>query len=185
MPKILPQLNHVGIYVSDMDGMVKFYTKVLNMAVTDAGVAASVGTNCTFLSSDPRAHHQLVLITWPKGRERGPGNVNQLSFKIETIAELRALCERVDRAGVAPTKPLNHGNALSVYTHDPEGNGVELYMDLPWHVSQPFGDPLDLRQSDAQIMRTTEERVRLDPSFQPRDRWAEQVKRILSETQTG
>ena len=33
--------------------------------------------------------------------------------------------------------PLCHGNALSLYFKDPEGNGLEVFWDTPWHVSQP------------------------------------------------
>jgi catechol 2,3-dioxygenase len=181
MVKVLPQINHVGIYVHDTDRMVDFYTRVLGMAITDSGEAASVKTHVTFLSSNPRSHHQLVLVQWPEGRERGPSTVNQLSFKVETIDELRTLLEKVRNARVAEVKPLNHGNALSVYTHDPEGNGIELYMDLPWYVSQPFGDPLDLSQPDDDILRLTEARVRSDPTFQPRSEWAEGLKRRLEQ----
>jgi catechol 2,3-dioxygenase len=177
--KIRPQITHVGIYVSDLDLMVRFYTQVLNMLVTDSGEAASVGTQVTFLSSSPTSHHQLVLLRYPEGRPRGPSNVNQLSFKLRSIAELRTIQQALKTANVAPLKPLNHGNALSIYTQDPEGNGIEIYFDLPWYVSQPFGDPLDLSLTDDEIMRLTHARVRRDPSFQPRDEWAEGLRQRI------
>jgi hypothetical protein len=34
---------------------------------------------------------------------------------------------------------------------DPEGNTVEVYLDTPWYVPQPHGDPLGLEKSDSQI----------------------------------
>lgn len=181
MTKVLPQINHVGIYVYDISKMVDFYTGVLNLVVTDSGEALSVNTTVAFLSASPTSHHQLVLVQFPKDHPRGPSTVNQLSFKVNSIAELRILQERVREAGVAPMKPLNHGNALSIYTHDPEGNGIELYMDLPWYVSQPFGDPLDLSLSDEDILSATELRVRSDPSFQKRADWAAGLERRLRE----
>lgn len=181
MTKVLPQINHVGIYVHDLVKMTEFYTTVLNMAVTDSGEAASVATSVTFLSASPTSHHQLVLIQFPPDRPRGPSTVNQLSFKVSAIAELRELHKRVLDADVAPTRPMNHGNALSIYTHDPEGNGIELYMDLPWYVGQPFGDPLDLSLSDDEIFALTERRVRADPTFQTRSEWAAGLERRLRE----
>ena len=39
---------------------------------------------------------------------------------------------------------LAEGDAWSVYSADPEGNGLEAYVDSPWHVAQPHGRPLDL-----------------------------------------
>ena len=67
---------------------------------------------------------------------------------------------------------LNHGNALSIYCLDPEDNTVEVYLDTPWYVSQPHGDPLDLDQDDAAIWADTERIVRTDPSFMPVAEWS-------------
>jgi catechol 2,3-dioxygenase len=36
---------------------------------------------------------------------------------------------------------------------------------MPFHVSQPHGDPLDLSKSDEEILRETEAVCRSDPSF--------------------
>jgi catechol 2,3-dioxygenase-like lactoylglutathione lyase family enzyme len=49
MPKW--ELSHVGIYVTDMDRMRDFYTKVLGFKVMDAGTLRN-GITLTFLSKD-------------------------------------------------------------------------------------------------------------------------------------
>jgi catechol 2,3-dioxygenase len=67
---------------------------------------------------------------------------------------------------------LNHGNALSIYCLDPEDNTVEVYLDTPWYVSQPHGDPLDIDLDDAAIWLETERIVRSDPSFMPVEEWS-------------
>jgi catechol 2,3-dioxygenase len=66
---------------------------------------------------------------------------------------------------------LNHGNSLSIYFADLEGNTVEVYTDTPYYVAQPHGDPLDLAKSDEEILRETEAIVRQDPTFMPLDEW--------------
>lgn len=180
--RVLPQLNHVGIYVNDIDAMTTFYTNGLNLVVTDEGDAKSVGTKVTFLSASPQQHHQLVLIQNPADHDRKASTVNQLSFKVTNLSELRALHEQIVKAGARKARPMNHGNALSIYSADPEGNGIELYMDLPWYVSQPFGDPLDLRMSDEEIFETTERRVRSEPTFRSREDWAEGLRKELGGT---
>ena len=43
---------------------------------------------------------------------------------------------------------MNHGNSWSLYFNDPEDNTVEIYMDTPWYVAQPFADDLDLDLPD-------------------------------------
>jgi catechol 2,3-dioxygenase len=67
---------------------------------------------------------------------------------------------------------VNHGNAISIYFMDPEQNQVEVYLDTPWHVSQPHGDPLDLAKPDAEIWAETERIVRADPTYLPAEQWS-------------
>jgi catechol 2,3-dioxygenase len=64
-------------------------------------------------------------------------------------------------------RPVNHGNAWSVYFKDPEGNTVEAYLDTPFHVPQPHGEFLDLSKSDEEIVRETEAACRKEPGFMP------------------
>jgi catechol 2,3-dioxygenase len=58
-----------------------------------------------------------------------------------------------------------------VYFTDPEGNGLECFVDTPFHVAQPHGDPLDLSMSDAEIEADTAARLADKPEFQPFDTW--------------
>jgi catechol 2,3-dioxygenase len=52
---------------------------------------------------------------------------------------------------------VSHGNALSVYFFDPEGNRVELYYKTGLPVPQPHGDPIDLARSDAELLSDAKE----------------------------
>jgi len=57
---------------------------------------------------------------------------------IGTLADLRALNDVLaSDHRVTQIVPLTHGNAWSVYFRDPELNGVEVFIDTPWHVRQP------------------------------------------------
>ena len=56
-----------------------------------------------------------------------------------------------------------------MYFPDPEGNQIEIYLDTPWHVAQPHGDPIDFSKSDAEIYAETEARVRADPTFKAKE----------------
>ena len=61
--------------------------------------------------------------------------------------------------------PLTHGNAWSVYFRDPEFNGVEVFIDTPWHVRQPQGEPLDLDKSNDEIVEATRAHFSKEPEF--------------------
>ena len=46
--------------------------------------------------------------------------------------------ERLAAAAVDSVIPVSHGNAWSLYFTDPEGNGLECFVDSPFHVAQPY-----------------------------------------------
>jgi catechol 2,3-dioxygenase len=159
------RLAHMGIYVKDMEVMRRFYTEVLGLLVTDEGEGRN-GAYLTFLSGSRDNHHQIVLAT---GRRdiSGDNPINQISFMVDSLADLREVKRRATSLGATDMRPVNHGNAWSVYFKDPEGNTVEAYLDTPFHVRQPHGELLDLSKSDQEILQETEESCCKDPSFMP------------------
>jgi catechol 2,3-dioxygenase len=98
--------------------------------------------------------------------------VMQVSFKVDAIDDLRRVHAGALAAGATKMRTMNHGNALSIYFEDIEGNIVEVYLDTPWYIPQPHGDPLDLSKPDAQIWAETEAACRADPGFEPVQSWA-------------
>jgi catechol 2,3-dioxygenase-like lactoylglutathione lyase family enzyme len=173
-----PQLafSHLGIFVRDLAGMEAFYTGLLGFTVTDRGdYAAPTGpTYLVFLSRDPDEHHQIVLAT---GRPEGLAfsTLNQISFRVPDLAALRALHAELPRFAAADVRPLYHGNAMSVYFRDPEGNRLEVFMDMPWYVTQPCGIPLELGRPDGEIWRWAEDTARGLPGFRPRGEWRREM----------
>src|SRR5262249_759716 len=131
-----PSLSHFGIHVTDLAAMENFYTRVLGLLVSDPG-ALPRGPPLTFLSRHPAQHHQLVRVTGrPPGVEYNI--VNQISFKLQSLGDLKAAYVRLRDAGAKPFRVVTHGNAWSVYFPDPEGNRIELFVDTPWHTPQPY-----------------------------------------------
>ena len=171
--------SHLGIYVRGIERMVDFYTRFLGFHITDRGTLPLPGTpQIVFLSRDPNEHHQIALVS---GREAtGGSTVNQISFHLRSLVDLRRLYAALqEEPGLGPTFPLNHGTAWSVYTHDPEGNMLEFFVETPWYVPQPVADPLDLSQSDEEIARTTEASYEGRPGFQPIEQWRRTFARQL------
>jgi len=159
-------LSHLGICCFDLPSMLAFYTGVLGMTQSDRGELPSpFDAELVFLTTDPSEHHQLVLASGRREGEiqQGPAlggsfgtAIFQLSFRLEDLATLRRVRQRLADAGCTHLIPINHGNAWSLYTRDPEGNALEFVVDSPWFVHQPCGEGLDLGQSDAEILRQTE-----------------------------
>ena len=174
--QIHPQLSHCGVYARDIDTMVAFYTKTIGLVVSDRGIG-SRGGELAFMTAAPGHHHQLVVVS---GRApEGISTVNQLSFKVGDLDQLKAMHHRVRDAGVTEFRQTSHGNALSIYFPDPEGNMVEIYMDTPWYVPQPHSVPIDLSLPNDEIMAQTEKHCRETSGFMPLEEWQAEVERRL------
>lgn len=164
--------SHIGIYAHDVERMAAFYTNVLDFTVTDRGELPGPNGPMTlvFMSRDPDEHHQIVLIS---GRpEQVTFNViNQISLKGDSLDSLRGIYGKLQEVGAEGIDPVTHGNSLSIYARDPEGNRLELYIDLPWYVNQPLRVPADLTLDDEQLMQALEAHARSLPGFRPRAEW--------------
>lgn len=173
--------SHCGIFVTDLDRMVDFYTRYLGFVVSDRGrVGAS---EFAFITRNPAEHHQIVMAT---GRKKGEQNtIQQLSFRVDDLAMMRRLYASVRRAGDLVTLdgptlgPMSHTVALSVYFGDPDGNRVELFVDTPWYITQPTREPLDLSLSDADLLAAVEAFARRQPGFRPRAEWSAEMRRRI------
>jgi catechol-2,3-dioxygenase len=160
--------SHIGLYVRDLAVMEDFYTRVLGFAVTDRGNLGAV--QLVFLSRVPEEHHQVVLASGRPG-EAHFNVINQISFRVEGVGALRHFHTAVQRERVTDVSPVSHGNAISLYFRDPEGNRIELFFDTPWYCAQPCREPVDFSLSDAEILAATERIARSLPDFQPREVW--------------
>lgn len=185
-------LSHFGLSCFDLAKMEDFYTRVLGMTVTDRG-DVGIGS-LVFLTTDPSEHHQLVLAS---GRTEGTvldgpvlggsfgAAIFQLTFRLEDLATLRRIQQRLIAEGNDNFVPLNHGNSWSLYTRDPEGNALELVVDSPWFVHQPSGEYLDLALDDDEILRQTEALCRATGDWKPYAEWRADVARRIAADQAS
>ncbi len=178
-------LGHTTLAVRDIDTMVAFYTEVLGFHVTNRGEPVPGMGEMAFLSQDPSAHHQIVLVEEAEPPARGFALTDHLAFRTGTLDDLRAIGRRLEEAKVEGVMPISHGNAWSLYFPDPEGNGVECFVDSPFHVAQPHAGPLDLDASDDEIEATTRRTIELLPEFQPFDEWRRAMAARLAEPARG
>ena len=172
VPASSVSIGHVGLLVRDMDRMAAFFCDVLGFKLTDKG------EKIRFLSRDPRQHHQVVL---SPGRPDVPEMINQLSFKVGTLEEVRAIHAALAKSpDVSDIRPITHGNAWSVYFRDPENNRIEFYCDTPWHIPQPFGRPVDFAKPVERIYDETKAMCEATPGFMPMEQYKEQLARRLA-----
>ncbi len=174
--------SHVGFRVHDIELMAAFYSGLLGLEVTDRGTLPFPGEpKIVFLSSDPEEHHQVILMEGRQGSPGEEGMLQQLSFRVESLADLRAMQAAIEEAGVTGFRPMAHGTTWSLYFPDPEGNIIECFVNTPWHVRQPVLDDIDLSLSDEEIFAQTEAAYKDAPDFKPRQDWMEALGRRFDE----
>lgn len=143
-------VGHVHLKVSDLDRSEAFYRDVLGLAVTQR-----YGSQAVFLSAGGY-HHHVGLNTWMSRGGRPPAEgatgLYHAAFLYPTRADLARAVRHVLARGVELEGAADHGVSHAVYLRDPDGNGIELYWDLPraeWPQDAQGGlemvtEPLDL-----------------------------------------
>ena len=141
-------LGHVGLYCHDLGKMRDFYARVLGLTITDEDLERGI----CFLSAAPDSEHHELALAQANHPAQKTHNVQQVSFKVQSLADVRAFYHRVQDAGMKIDRTVSHGIACSVYFYDPEDNRIELYYTTPYHVRQPLGEPIDLDRPDAELL---------------------------------
>jgi len=152
MPKVT-SLGHLGLYVRDMERSVKFYRDILGIQVSDRSPRGAV-----FMTAQNRLveHHELLLA--PGRNDDGKANIlQQISFHCASIADVKEFYRVFVDNNVPINRCVSHGNTVSIYAEDPDGNSVEVYWPTGVDVPQPFGKPMDLSKSEAEIMQQLEQ----------------------------
>ena len=112
-----------------------------------------------FISQDPTEHHQIVFVSGMPTGEHQFVMADHLAFRTGSLDDLRAdRRDRLAEAGVEGVIPISHGNAWSLYFNDPEGNGLECFVDSPFHVAQPYAERTRPRQRPTTRSRRPPER---------------------------
>lgn len=147
MPEITG-LGHVGLYCHDLGKMRDFYSRILGLTIADEDGKRGI----CFLSARPEAEHHELALVQVKDRGQKTQFVQQVSFKVKSLADVREFYHRLLDTGIRIDRTVTHGIACSVYFYDPEDNRVELYYTTPYQVRQPLGEHIDLDRPDEELL---------------------------------
>jgi catechol-2,3-dioxygenase len=131
----IKELGHIVLYVHDIDRSAAFYGDVLGWKRLQAAENGPLGRIPVALFSSGRTHHELLLIEvgedaqdLPRGRHVG---LYHFGLKVgDSDDELRAAIRRCQEAGVNIVGSSDHTVTHSLYITDPDGNEIELYIDV-------------------------------------------------------
>ena len=116
-----PELGHVHLKVTDLDESVDFYEDVLRLRERERR------GRFVFLSWGDRHHDVALQEVRGSADSTGPG-LYHLAVEVPDRAGLKALHDRL-RNWTKDVTAVDHGISESLYFSDPDGIGIEVYVD--------------------------------------------------------
>ena len=135
----IKELGHIVLYVRDIERSAAFYRDVLGWRQIVPGADGSSplpAPIAAFSAPSDRTHHELLLIevgpdaaSQPEGRRVG---LYHFGLKVgDSDDQLREALDRLREAGTPVLGASDHTVTHSLYIADPDGNEIELYVDVP------------------------------------------------------
>ncbi|HEU0168886.1 MAG TPA: VOC family protein [Chloroflexota bacterium] len=128
----LSRIGHVNLSVADQERSKWFYSELLGFKVAEqdpdhGGVFMTLGDNFHTLdigpNRDPASAQKPV---------RGQLGLVHIAFQVARYEDLRDAYQTLLENGVEVTNATNHVNQRSIYFRDPDGNGLEIYYEVPF-----------------------------------------------------
>jgi len=120
-------IGHAVLKVRNLERAEAFYNGVLGMPIA----ARSESMPMTFFTLGN--HHDFAILAMgddaPDAPKNAPG-LFHVAFKVgESLDDLRELKAHLEQSGVTIDRLIDHVVSKSIYVRDPDGNGIELYVD--------------------------------------------------------
>jgi catechol 2,3-dioxygenase len=139
-------LDHVNIFVRNAERSHRWYTDVFGFHTQDTMTSPETGRlRAIFLSADKDHAHDIALFEVGEnapGQEKGQVGLNHVAWRMGSLDDLKEMYQRLQDQNV-PIRVADHTVSIGVYFSDPDGNGLEVYYELPrnqWHREKPFSE---------------------------------------------
>ena len=136
-------VGHVVLKVRSLERAVQFYGNVLGLKEV-----GRLGATMAFFSAGSN-HHDLAVLEVGAGAalaDRGAVGLYHVALKIgDDLDALRAAKAHLEAHGVQILALREHRVSQSIYLNDPDGNGLELFVDA---------DPAIWREDPSRVATT-------------------------------
>jgi catechol-2,3-dioxygenase len=127
----LNRIGHVLLKVADVERSKAFYTKVLGFEVVEedpehGGVFMSLGEHGHTLDLSPLEHPETADPVTPNRV-----GVHHIAFMVDSEKALKDAYFTLEDQGIKVVRAIDHVSQKSIYFHDPDGNRLEIYYELP------------------------------------------------------
>jgi catechol 2,3-dioxygenase len=134
---IRPTFHHFNLKTTKLQELIDWYVTVVGAEVTFQDA------NGAWLTNDA-ANHRIALLAFPgfaddPDKETHTG-LHHSAFEYGGFEDLNASYLRLREQGIEPGIAIDHGMTLSYYYKDPDGNHVELQVDVfgEWAASKEW-----------------------------------------------
>jgi catechol-2,3-dioxygenase len=123
-------LGHVVLKVRDLQRSENFYSGMLGMPI----VSRNADPCMTFFALETSGNHHDFALMEVSSDAPAPGDgstgLAHVAFEVGSIEELVLARGMFDASGTGVLYEAERGSSRSVHVLDPDGNEVELYVDL-------------------------------------------------------
>jgi catechol 2,3-dioxygenase-like lactoylglutathione lyase family enzyme len=121
------KLSHIVVRTAQLAKLRAWYLTLL------AARVAYENEQLCFMTYDDE-HHRLGIVQLPGvaavAPDAMPPGLEHVSFTYDDLGQLLANYQRLKTLGIEPFWTINHGPTISMYYRDPDGNKVELQVDV-------------------------------------------------------
>ena len=129
MTILVRRVGHVVLKVRDLESAARFYRDVLGLKEV---ARATFGRPMAFFSTGDNHHDIALLEVGPDAAvpDRNAVGLDHVALKIgDSLDELRAAKAHLEAHGLTRLRLTDHRVSQSIYLTDPDGHGIELYVD--------------------------------------------------------
>jgi catechol 2,3-dioxygenase len=136
-------IDHVNMFVRDWKRSHEWYTDIFGFHTQD--VMDNDRVRGVFLACEPGHAHDIALFeAGPDAPGLQPRQVglNHVAWRMRSLDDLAEMYHRLEARGV-PFRVGDHAVSIGIYFSDPDGNGLEVYYELPrseWGRERPFSE---------------------------------------------
>mgnify|MGYP001312732000 CR=1 FL=1 len=123
------QLGHINIFVRNAERARNWYEDLLGLHTY-----GFIPGRAAFMTSDLGNSHEIALT---EVGEDAPGvqhrqvGLNHMAWYMDSLEDLAELYHRIKEKNIEIEHVSDHGHAIGIYIHDPDGNGIELSYEMP------------------------------------------------------
>ena len=116
----LKRLGHVLLKVADVERSKAFYSDLLGFEVVEQDPAHGG----VFMTLGEHGHTVQPLVPNRLG-------VHHFAFQVDSFEALKGAYFTLQDHGIEVVRVIDHVSQKSIYFHDPDGNRLEIYYELP------------------------------------------------------